>query len=272
MGGILLWQKISKPTQLSSIPAQELKLSDFPEAFEENALVVIGDDACERELRVAEEIARYLKNVTGNKPRIKRCSEIAVDDKRNYNLVVIGTPESNKMLKEIYEISDALRVNETFPGEGKGVLEILPNPWNESKAMLLVEGQEYKNPDQYSIGRGVDTMKQILLQENKIRKIKVSKIYGPYNGWKPNVPPGMEGFPNPAALYCKKVGYCGSDKCNAWEFFSGLCDEEHTYCSKTGGILVTIKNWCRFAPVCSVCILPSGKICYEFDYAMGACK
>ena len=259
--------------QLPTQPTKELKLSDFPEVFKDSTLIVVGDGASERELQAAEDIADYLKNKTGSKPLIKKHSEITEKDKRNYNLIVVGTPESNKMLGEIYKISDVLEVNESFPGEGKGILEILPNPWNESKAMLLVEGQEYKNPaSQYVLGRGIDTMKQILLQENKIRKIKVSKIYGPYNGWKPHSQPGIIGFPNPAALYCEKVGYWGSDKCNTWEFFSGLCDEEHTYCSRTGGILVTIKNWCRFAPVCAVCILPSGKICYEFDYAMGVCK
>ena len=37
-------------------------------------------------------------------------------------------------------MTNATRVTEEFPGEGKGVLEILPNPWDKNKAMLLVEG------------------------------------------------------------------------------------------------------------------------------------
>jgi len=37
-------------------------------------------------------------------------------------------------------MTDAGRVTEEFSGEGKGVLEILRNSWDESKAMLLVEG------------------------------------------------------------------------------------------------------------------------------------
>jgi len=40
-------------------------------------------------------------------------------------------------------MADVLEVNETFPGEGKGVLEILGNPWSEEKGMLLVEGWVY---------------------------------------------------------------------------------------------------------------------------------
>jgi len=136
--GLFLLARVSQ----FSGPAARLKLSDFPEVFGKDALIVIGDETCERELRAAKEIAEYLKNVTGNEPEIKRCSEIAAEDKRNYNLMVIGTPESNKMLREIYGISDALGVNESFPGEGKGVLEILPNPWNKDRAMLLVEGSD----------------------------------------------------------------------------------------------------------------------------------
>ena len=37
-------------------------------------------------------------------------------------------------------MTDATRVTEEFPGEGKGILEILRNPWDKEKAMLLVEG------------------------------------------------------------------------------------------------------------------------------------
>ena len=39
-------------------------------------------------------------------------------------------------------MTNATRVTEEFPGEGKGVLEILRSPWDESKAMLLVEGSD----------------------------------------------------------------------------------------------------------------------------------
>ena len=36
-------------------------------------------------------------------------------------------------------MTDATRVTEEFPGEGKGILGILPNPWNEEKVMFFVE-------------------------------------------------------------------------------------------------------------------------------------
>ncbi len=99
--------------------AKELGLSDFPEAFKENTLIVVGNNASEIEVQAPNEIAEYLEEKTGNKPLIKKYSEVTEEDKRNYNLIVVGTPESNEMLKEIYAVADVLQVNERFPGEGK---------------------------------------------------------------------------------------------------------------------------------------------------------
>jgi len=76
-------------------PAEELKLSDFPEAFKDSTLIVVGDNASEIEMQAVNEIAEYLENETGNKPLIKKCSEISDEDKRNYNLIVVGTPKTN---------------------------------------------------------------------------------------------------------------------------------------------------------------------------------
>ncbi len=128
------------PTTPITQPKKEFKLSDFPKVFKENTLIIIGDNASEIEIRAAKEIAKYLKNKTGNKPLIKRYSEVTEEDKRSYNLIVIGTLMSNKMLKEIYAIADVLKTNETFPGDCRGILEVVNNPWNKSKAMLLIEG------------------------------------------------------------------------------------------------------------------------------------
>jgi len=119
---------------------KELKLSDFPEAFEDSTLIVVGDNTSDIEMQAVNEIADYLEKETGNRPLIKKYSEITEEDKRNYNLIVVGTPKTNPFLEEVYQMTDATRVTEEFPGEGKGVLEILRSPWDGSKAMLLVEG------------------------------------------------------------------------------------------------------------------------------------
>jgi len=66
-------------------PAEELKLSDFPEAFK-STLIIVGDNASEIEMQAANEIAEYLENETGNKPLIKKHSEISDEDKRKPKL------------------------------------------------------------------------------------------------------------------------------------------------------------------------------------------
>jgi len=139
VGAIFLLLK-QMPAQLPTKPTKELKLSDFPEAFRESTLIAVGDNASDIEMQAVNEIAEYLENETGNKALIKKYSEITEEDKRSYNLIVVGTPKTNLFLEEVYAMTNATRVTEEFPGEGKGVLEILPNPWDESKAMLLVEG------------------------------------------------------------------------------------------------------------------------------------
>ena len=61
-------------------------------------------------------------------------------------------------------MTNATKVTEEFPGEGKGVLEILRNPWDESKAMLLVEGSDE---------RGVKAGSEILRYVKELDKGKV---------------------------------------------------------------------------------------------------
>ena len=93
---------VQKPEGIKTTPLQpekELKLSDFPEVFKKNTLIVVGDNASEIEMQAANEIADYLENKTRSKPLIKEYSEVSDEDKRNYNLIVVGTPDSNQVLK-----------------------------------------------------------------------------------------------------------------------------------------------------------------------------
>ena len=74
MGGILMVALVAglcvqKPEGIKPTPAQpaeELKLSDFPEAFK-STLIVVGDNASNIEMQAANEIAYYLENETGKK-------------------------------------------------------------------------------------------------------------------------------------------------------------------------------------------------------------
>jgi len=179
-------------TQRDAIPSQDLALSDYPKLFEKEAVIVIGENASQIEKESAEAIAANLENLTGNKPEIVNTKEIE-SFKHAYNLIIVGTPKTNPLLEEVYALTNATRVTEEYPGEGKGVLEILSNPWDESKAMLLVEGSD---------AVGVNIMGQITFQTEKIH---LKQVYGPYEGKKSET--GMIGLPNPSAVYCENLGY-----------------------------------------------------------------
>jgi putative hemolysin len=92
------------------------------------------------------------------------------------------------------------------------------------------------------------------------------------------------GIANPAAVYCKELGYeykiiTGSEggqkgvcvfpdksECDAWDFFTGKCGKEYTYCEMHGGKIITATEGCRFSSECAVCVLPNGTKINEWDY------
>lgn len=156
---------LEEPSSLQ-FDQKELRLSDFPEAFKESVLTLVGDNASEIELEVAKEVSSLIQKKTGNEPFRKKASEATSGDRKNYNLIIVGTPNTNPILNEIYKISDASQVNETFPGARKGVVEILVNPWNEGKAMLLVEGWE-----EWGVKAGSEILKEKESSELNVRMI-----------------------------------------------------------------------------------------------------
>ncbi|RLI92787.1 MAG: hypothetical protein DRO89_01425, partial [Candidatus Altiarchaeales archaeon] len=83
------------------------------------------------------------------------------------------------------------------------------------------------------------------------------------------------GLPNPAAVYCREMGYIwkkikteegeegicvlpDDSSCNAWDFYKGKCGKEFSYCRKQGYEQKISKD-CAWANQCTVCILSDGK-------------
>ena len=124
------------------LQAEELMLSDFPAVFYNDTIIVIGNNASLIEEESADTIAVRLENLTGNTPINMNEAILSDDNKTGYNLIIVGTPDSNGLLQVVYNLTNATEVTEEFPGANKGVLEILRNPWNVDKAMLLVEGSD----------------------------------------------------------------------------------------------------------------------------------
>lgn len=121
-------------------PKVDMVLSNYPKLFEKDVIIVVGENATQIEMEGAQAIAENLGNLTGNVPVIKKDVEITEKEKAGYNLILVGTPGINKVLTDVYNRTNVTRVTREYPGEYKGILEILKNPWNESKNLLLVEG------------------------------------------------------------------------------------------------------------------------------------
>ena len=92
----------------------------------------------------------------------------------------------------------------------------------------------------------------------------------------------MPNMANPAAVYCEGLGYGmenverngGMDadcifpdgsRCGAWDFLSGCCGQEFTYCEMQGGRIEAGANigTCRFS---------DGSSCDEYMYFLGECS
>jgi len=92
------------------------------------------------------------------------------------------------------------------------------------------------------------------------------------------------GIANPAAVYCVELGYeykiitdteggqkgvCifpDKSECDAWDFFTGKCGKEYTYCEIHEGKIITTTEGCSFSSECAVCVLPNGTKINEWDY------
>jgi putative hemolysin len=89
------------------------------------------------------------------------------------------------------------------------------------------------------------------------------------------------GMANPAAVYCEGLGYTmenvqrngGSDadcifpdgsRCGQWDFFSGRCGQEFTYCEMQGG---TIQEGANIL----TCHFSDGSTCDEYQFFLGDC-
>jgi len=89
------------------------------------------------------------------------------------------------------------------------------------------------------------------------------------------IPSTVNAIPNPAATYCHELGYdykiVDTDKgekgvcifpdkeCEEWEFFSGICGGEYSYCTKQGYNLITKTDGKNpYSPSYSVCVYAKG--------------
>ena len=148
-----------RPSQSNEM--ESLALKDYPELFSKDVIIVLGENATEVERESVVLIKENLKRLTGDNPIIKNDTELLELDKRTHNLILVGTPNTNYRLRELYKLVDGTRVTNEYPGENKGILEILRNLWNSDKALLIVAGS-----DEW----GVKASTEMLTENKKIKE------------------------------------------------------------------------------------------------------
>lgn len=91
------------------------------------------------------------------------------------------------------------------------------------------------------------------------------------------------GMANPAAVYCEGLGYsmasrettAGMDaacifpdgnECGQWDFLSGRCGQEYTYCLQQGGAMLDQGT------NIGTCVFDDGSICDEYTFFLGECQ
>lgn len=117
-------------------------LSDYPERFAENTAIIIGGNASDTELEAATAIAAKLTELTGNAPDIVSDTDALERNILDSNLILIATPDANRVLREVYQLTDATVITSEYPGPNRAILEAATNPWNSSKGLLIVGGSD----------------------------------------------------------------------------------------------------------------------------------
>jgi len=140
----------------------KLDLSDYPKLFKKEAMIVVGKNATQVELESARTIVEKLQELTGNRSSIKNDITFVEGDKVSYNLILVGTPNSNDILEQIYTLTPLTKVTKEYPGENSGLLEIVRSPWHSDKALLIVAGS-----DEW----GVKAASEMLAEDEKIREL-----------------------------------------------------------------------------------------------------
>jgi hypothetical protein len=91
------------------------------------------------------------------------------------------------------------------------------------------------------------------------------------------------GLANPASLYCQDLGYTeetrenasgqygvcifpDGSECDTWDFLSGRCGQEFSYCAQQGFMLEPGEG------NIAVCVFDDGSTCDEYLYSQGECK
>jgi len=112
----------------------------YADAGKPRAMLVIGSGS---QRVMADEINAQVAAETGASLPVKLAAEVTDDDKTAYNLILIGDPRSNALLKAVSEkLPKELRITDAYPGESKGVLGVANDLFAPGKDVLVVAGSD----------------------------------------------------------------------------------------------------------------------------------
>lgn len=134
---------IKAPQKEIPILKPKLTFDGITSFFKSDVLVIVGEKAKEIELDTAYLLSLYSQKIRGDKKAlIKTPSELTKKDLSDYNLIVVGTPRTNSFLKKIYKKTGCNKATKNFPGKNKGMMEIVSNPWNIQRVILLFHAKD----------------------------------------------------------------------------------------------------------------------------------
>ena len=150
-------------------------LSDISKLFQKDTLIVVGKGVSETETDIAKNVQSTLEKLTKNKPTIKASEALSEDDKAKSNIIIIITPNIEGIPSDFYTLINKPKITVDYPGKNKGVLEIVRNPWNEERALLIVGGSD---------GWGLKASELVLRQQKLENKTKMVIDWEEYTGVK----------------------------------------------------------------------------------------
>ncbi|WP_342305154.1 hypothetical protein [Methanolobus sp. ZRKC5] len=128
----------------------DVNLRNIPEIFDENVIIILGENANSVESEESLSIADKLENLTGNRPIIKKVAEASEIEKSRNNLIFVGNTRTNPTMKYVYDLHPDLltrSIKTYWEGTNKGSLLIYSNPWTSTlspseKHVLLIYGYD----------------------------------------------------------------------------------------------------------------------------------
>jgi hypothetical protein len=157
-GTVYRTSEINFPGSPQAAQSNDLSLFPYPYAGGAIAsLIILPDAPGPAELRMAAQLAaefgRAQPDGQLNRISLVAASQVTPEQLAKTNLVLVGTPANNRLLKEIngklpvsWENATArtlttrwgLRLTATAAGGLAGLAEMLPSPWNEQLSLLAV--------------------------------------------------------------------------------------------------------------------------------------